>query len=66
MAKLEFKDKTLRCVDCGKSFIFTAGEQAYYYSKQLSEPKRCQACRELRKRTIVPEEIRNPNGEVAQ
>ena len=30
MEELEFKDKTLKCVDCGESFIFTAGEQAYY------------------------------------
>lgn len=59
MEELEFKDKTLKCVDCGESFIFTAGEQAYYYSKQLSEPKRCKPCRELRKRTILPLEVRN-------
>lgn len=58
MEELEFKDKTLKCVDCGESFIFTAGEQAYYYSKQLSEPKRCKPCRELRKRTILPLEVR--------
>ena len=59
MEQLKFKDKTLKCVDCGESFIFTAGEQAFYYSKQLSEPKRCQACRDLRKRTILPREVRN-------
>jgi len=58
MEELEFKDKTLKCVDCGESFIFTAGEQAYYYSKQLSEPKRCKPCRELRKRTLLPREVR--------
>ena len=59
MEQLEFKDKTIKCVDCGESFIFTAGEQAFYYSKQLSEPKRCQACRDLRKRTLLPQEVRN-------
>ena len=59
MEQLKFEDKTLRCCDCGESFIWSAGEQAYYYSKQLSEPKRCQSCRVLRKRTILPQEVRN-------
>lgn len=47
-----FRDKVLHCCDCGQSFIFTAGEQAYYKSKGLSEPKRCKQCRELRKQTL--------------
>jgi len=63
MGQIEFKDKTLRCCDCGESFIFSAGEQAFYYSKGLSQPKRCQACRELRKRTIIPGEIRDSDEE---
>jgi len=57
--KENFQDKELECVDCHSAFIFSAGEQAFYWSKQLSEPKRCQACRELRKRTILPWEVRN-------
>ncbi|HWC29656.1 MAG TPA: zinc-ribbon domain containing protein, partial [Dehalococcoidia bacterium] len=24
---MDFQDKTLRCRDCGASFVFTAGEQ---------------------------------------
>jgi len=54
----QFRDKVLHCYDCGQSFVFTAGEQAYFESKGLSEPKRCQPCRELRKRTLIP----NPEG----
>jgi len=50
-----FRDKILRCCDCGQSFIFTAGEQAYFASKSLTEPKRCYPCRELRKRTLIPD-----------
>jgi hypothetical protein len=53
--KNPFKDKVLHCSDCGQSFIFTAGEQAFYVSKGLSEPKRCKPCRELRKRTLIPD-----------
>lgn len=47
-----FNDRILRCYDCGNSFVWTAGEQVYYHRKSLSEPKRCQSCRELRKRTL--------------
>ena len=50
---LTFRDKVLRCCDCGCSFLFRSGEQAYFHSKALSEPKRCAACRELRRTTIV-------------
>ena len=25
-----YEDKTLRCKDCGKEFVFTAGEQEFY------------------------------------
>lgn len=44
------EDKTLVCQDCGKEFIFTAGEQAFYKEKGFdNEPKRCKECREKRK-----------------
>jgi hypothetical protein len=56
--KQHFQDKVIHCCDCGQSFVFTAGEQAYFQSKLLSKPKRCKPCRELRKRTLIPE-VRN-------
>jgi hypothetical protein len=60
MIKQQFRDKVLRCCDCEQSFIFTAGEQAFYFSKGLSEPKRCRPCRELRKKTLIPDlEVRH-------
>ena len=47
---MEFEDKTLICKDCGKEFVFTAGEQAFYKEKGLTnEPKRCKECRDKRK-----------------
>ena len=51
-----FKDKVIRCVDCGRDFTFTAGEQAFFNSKRppLSEPKRCKICRDFRRQTIHP------------
>jgi len=52
-----FKDKILECCDCHKSWVFTAGEQNYYEQRQLNEPKRCLACRELRKQRAAGNEV---------
>ncbi|NQT73566.1 MAG: zinc-ribbon domain containing protein [Chloroflexi bacterium] len=48
-----FKDKWSRCVDCGQAFLFSEGEQRFFWSKGLEKPKRCPDCRELRKRTLA-------------
>jgi CxxC-x17-CxxC domain-containing protein len=46
---MEFQDKTLKCVDCGNDFIFTAGEQLFFHDKQFkNEPKRCKNCKTQR------------------
>ncbi len=43
---MEFHDKVLRCVDCGKDFVFTAGEQLFFHDKQFhNDPKRCKGCK---------------------
>ncbi len=43
---MAFQDKTLICADCGKEFIFTAGEQLFFHDKQFhNDPKRCKACK---------------------
>lgn len=45
-----YEDKTLICKECGKEFIFTAGEQEFYAEKGFeNEPQRCKACRDARK-----------------
>jgi len=47
----EFKDKEMTCKDCGATFIFTAGEQAFYKEKGFeNEPQRCPECRAAKKR----------------
>ena len=44
------EDKSITCVDCGQEFIFSAGEQAFYHERGLTnEPTRCKACRDARK-----------------
>lgn len=43
-------DQTLQCRDCGREFIFTAGEQEFYASRGLMHaPTRCPECRATRK-----------------
>lgn len=41
-----YEDKVLVCRDCGMDFVWTAGEQAFYASKNLvNQPGRCPSCR---------------------
>lgn len=45
-----YEDQNLICEDCGKEFVFSAGEQEFYAQKGLQNtPKRCQDCRKARK-----------------
>lgn len=45
-----FEDRTLTCNECGKEFVFTAGEQEFYAEKGFTnDPKKCKECREARK-----------------
>ena len=51
-----FEDKTPKCKECGKEFIFTAGEQQFYQEKGfVNEPQRCKECRDARKKANNPE-----------
>lgn len=43
------EDITIVCVDCSKSFIFSASEQKYFQDRQLTQPKRCPPCRKARR-----------------
>ena len=52
-----YDDKKITCVDCGKEFVFTAGEQKFYHMlvvdgkmASYSEPKRCNICRAEKKK----------------
>jgi DNA-directed RNA polymerase subunit RPC12/RpoP len=43
-------DKKIVCKDCGKEFLFTEGEQAFYKEKGFeNDPVRCNDCRRSRK-----------------
>jgi CxxC-x17-CxxC domain-containing protein len=46
---MEFVDRLLTCADCGGEFIFTAGEQLFFFDKQFkNDPKRCKPCKSRR------------------
>jgi CxxC-x17-CxxC domain-containing protein len=45
-----YSDENLNCVDCGRTFPFTASEQEFYASKGFTnKPSRCADCRAARK-----------------
>lgn len=47
---MTYSDKSITCLDCGQSFVFTADEQERYQQRGfLNEPKRCAPCRAARK-----------------
>ena len=50
---MEYRDKTLVCIECHQQFVWTAGEQLFYADKNFkNEPKRCKDCK--RKRNSHP------------
>ncbi len=45
-----YVDEMLTCVDCGRQFVFSAGEQRFYEQKGFqNKPNRCPDCRAARK-----------------
>lgn len=55
---MAFQDKTLTCRDCGKDFVWSAGEQEFYASKGFQNPPvRCPECRKKRKEQRGPREM---------
>ena len=46
---MDFVDRLLTCADCRQQFIFTAGEQLFFFDKQFkNDPKRCKPCKSRR------------------
>ena len=51
----------LSCRDCGGEYYFTAGEQAFYKSKNFDgQPKKCKQCRQLVKASSPPSTSSSP------
>ena len=46
---MDYADRALKCQNCGKPFVFSAEEQAFFEQKgYANEPKRCRRCQMLR------------------
>jgi len=46
------KDKTMTCIQCGNTFVFTAAEHTRFIAHRFDKPKRCPQCRKNRVRGI--------------
>lgn len=50
----DFEDKTIPCIDCGKDFVWTIGEQAFFRDKGLKNPpKRCKECKQAKNERLA-------------
>ncbi len=50
---MEYRDRVLKCIDCGSEFVFTAGEQLFFADKGFkNEPKRCKPCKSKRSQSL--------------
>jgi len=47
-------DETLKCGDCGLSFVFTRGEQAFFEEMGFKRPRRCRECRQALRELARP------------
>lgn len=46
---MAFVDRDLTCLDCGLEFVFTAGEQLFFQTRQfVNDPKHCKMCKAKR------------------
>jgi CxxC-x17-CxxC domain-containing protein len=48
-----FEDTNIACIDCGKDFVWTAGEQNFFRDKGLQNPpKRCKECKHAKNQRL--------------
>lgn len=52
--QVDFQDVTLICIDCGNDFIWSSGEQLFFYDKGLKNPpKRCKPCKQAKNERLA-------------
>ncbi len=55
----EYQDKMLKCKDCGDEFVWTAGEQEFFFSRGFkNKPTRCKECRKKNRQKVETEYFR--------
>ena len=59
----DYADTPINCIDCNESFIWTAGEQAFFSRKELlNPPKRCKECKRAKNRRLAAIEMAQATG----
>ena len=59
----EFEDFSLNCIDCGHDFIWTGGEQQFFYDKGLKNPpKRCKPCKKAKNERLEAIAVAQASG----
>ena len=49
LAEINFTDRDLLCVECGETFVWSAGSQQFFFDKGLTnDPKRCERCKQAK------------------
>lgn len=49
----DFEDRNINCIDCGKDFVWSVGEQVFFRDKGLQNPpKRCKPCKQAKNERI--------------
>ncbi len=55
---MPFTDRDVLCVGCGLTFVFSAGEQAFFRDRGfVNEPKHCKRCKAKRQGVAAPHRI---------
>src|SRR5437870_13417567 len=50
----DFQERSIDCIDCGESFVWTVGEQIFFHDKGLrNEPKRCKRCKQAKNERLA-------------
>ena len=59
----EYQDLLIECIDCAEGFTWTAGEQQFFYDKNLlNPPKRCKQCKKAKNRRLEAIELSKITG----
>jgi CxxC-x17-CxxC domain-containing protein len=59
----EFDDVSISCIDCAQEFVWTSGEQHFFYDKNLlNPPKRCKECKKAKNRRLEAIELSRVTG----
>jgi len=63
---MELQDRTIKCATCGREFLYTVKEQAFFASKGFKEPKHCRECRQQRKQSQMQAMNQAAGGQAQQ